>query len=121
MKKIVYTILSLSPALTLAADNSFNVSYFDSIVDFIKRTTAKLIPTLFGVAVIFFFWSMISFIRSAGNKPEDAKKAKDGIVWSVIAIAVMASIWGIVAFLGNIFGVNTSGGGSIQPPSVTGL
>jgi hypothetical protein len=122
MKKIVYTILYLSPALTLAqTTKSFNTGYFETIVTSIKKIVKDLIPVFFAVAIIFFFWSMIKFIQNAGSNPAKAGEAKMGIVWSLVAIAVMASVWGIVAFLGGIFGVNTSGGGTIQPPTVTGL
>ncbi len=121
MKKIVYTILSLSPALTLAAEGTFNVGYFDNILDLIKRITKAGVPILFAAAVIIFFYTILRYILAAGEKPEDASKRRGAIVWSLIAIAVMASVWGLVAFLQNIFGVSSTGGTNINPPTINGL
>lgn len=63
--------------------------------------TNILIPLAFTLALLLFFWGMVKYIWSAGDK-EEGKKI---MVWGVVALFVMSSIWGIVSFLqGEIWG-----------------
>lgn len=116
MKKIVYAVLALAPGLVLA--QSPNFSGLDQIVAFMGRTIKSLIPIFFGLAIIYFFWGLIEYIRSAG----DAKKAAEGrsiMIYGVIAIAVMISVYGLTAWLQGLFGINATATANI--PTVPGL
>ena len=64
-------------------------------------------PILIGLAVVFFLWQMIKFTSLAESDKERAE-AKGLMVYSVIAILVMVSIWGIIALLTNIFGLQNT-------------
>ncbi len=114
MKKVIYSVLALAPTFGFAQ----NLTTLDNIVAFIQRTVRALIPILFGLAIVYFFWGLIKYIRAAGD-PKAAAEGKSIMIYGVIAIAVMASIWGLVAWLQGVFGV--SGSGSIAPPTVIGL
>jgi ribose/xylose/arabinose/galactoside ABC-type transport system permease subunit len=65
---------------------------------------SRTIPVLVGLAVLFFVWGLTLFIREAGS--EDAqKRARQIMLWGIIAIFVMVSVWGFVAILQNtVFG-----------------
>lgn len=115
MKKIIYAVLSFSPVLALAAVDTGNLQL---IVDFIKRTVASLIPIFFGLAIIYFFWGLIKYIQSAGD-PKAAGEGKSIMIYGVIAIAVMVSIYGLVAWLQVVFGINADAG--VNLPDVPGL
>ena|SRR3989344_2098834 len=58
--------------------------------------TEVLIPLVFSLALLFFFWGVAKYIWSAGDAKEEGKKI---MVWGVIALFVMSSIWGIINFL----------------------
>ena len=58
--------------------------------------TEVLIPLVFSLALLFFFWGVAKYIWSAGDAKEEGKKI---MVWGVIALFVMSSIWGIIGFL----------------------
>lgn len=114
MKKVIYGLMAFSPVLALAA----NFTAFDDFILFLKRAVGSLIPIFFGLAIIYFFWGLIEFIRSAGD-PKKAAEGKSIMIYGVIAIAVMASIWGLVGWLQTVTGVgNTT---TITPPGVIGL
>ena len=59
---------------------------------------APLIPLIIGLAVIVFLWGVLRFIVAAG----DVKKREEGrnfIIWGLIGITIMLSIWGLVKIL----------------------
>lgn len=61
------------------------------------------IPLLFAVAILVFIYGIVKFI---GN--EESAEKEDGkqfMMWGIIALAVMFSVWGLVEILGNTFGV----------------
>ena len=114
MKKFIYGVLVFSPMLALAA----NVTGLTEIVTFIANTVSSLIPIMFGLAIIYFFWGLTKYIRSAGD-PKGAAEGKSIMIYGVIAIAIMASIYGLVNYLQDLFGISATG--TIQVPTVTGL
>jgi hypothetical protein len=88
------------PLIAQAAVGSFQelLTAFGSII-------AKLIPLAVGVALLFFFWGVAKTIRGADNENTVAE-GKRIMLWGIIALFVMVSIWGIVKFLiMGVFGV----------------
>jgi len=75
-----------------------------------------LIALTFLLAIFFFAWGIIKLIIAAGD-PEKIKEARGFLLWGVIGIAVLASIFGLITFLQNYFGI-TPGGGQIPIPTV---
>lgn len=69
-----------------------------SVGDILKMA----IPILFTLALLGFFWGLIMFIFGAEEGKEGARKK---MVWGIVALAVMSSIWGLVKFLGDAVGV----------------
>jgi hypothetical protein len=117
MKKVIYGALSFMPALAFA-QTAPNLTNLDAIVAFFSRTVRALIPIIFGLAIVYFFWGLIQYIRSAGD-PKAAANGKSIMIYGVIAIAVMISIYGLVAWLQNLLGVSSIG--TVTPPTVNGL
>src|SRR3989338_8265264 len=101
MKKFIYAVLAFAPVLAFA-QNLDNVS---RLVDSVAKIVGKIIPIMFALAIIYFFWGLIQFIRSAGD-PKKASEGKSIMIYGVIAIAVMISVYGLVTFLRTSFGVN---------------
>lgn len=55
-----------------------------------------VIPIVFTLALLLFFWGVVKYIRSEGQGKEDGRKI---MIWGVVALFVMSSIWGLVSFL----------------------
>jgi len=53
----------------------------------------KIIPMLVMLALVFFLWGCVKFIMSAGEANTQARSA---IVWGLIALFVITSVWGIL-------------------------
>ena len=108
---------ALLPFLALAqtpgnATLNSDLSYFKSLGDnFLEILNVYVIPILVTFAIIFFIISLFKYIR---GDSEAKKEARGGLLWGVIIIAVIVSVWGLVAVLQNFFGV----GNYSTPPSI---
>ena len=117
-KKTYYLLglLSLLPLGVFSADTQIVTGPGDilkALLDFLGTTGVELV---FAIAIIFFFWGMIQFIRNSGEqKARDEGKQK--MLWSIIALFVMVSIYGIITFLGTTLGVTPAT--SVSLPHVT--
>jgi hypothetical protein len=115
-KKAIYASMAFGPVLALAQAPDFG--NLDAIVNFITRTVKALIPIFFALAIIYFFWGLIQYIRSAGD-PKAAQAGRSIMIYGVIAIAVMISIYGLVIWLQQLFGISDVT--SVDIPTVKGL
>lgn len=57
------------------------------------------------LAVVFLLWNVFQIIMR-GEDAEERSKLKTQVFWSIIAIAVMVSLWGLVTILTNTFGLS---------------
>jgi hypothetical protein len=85
-----------------------------TFADFIRDTILPLVNSLTvllaSVALLSFFYGLMRFILNVGNTGEKAvKEGKDLMVWGLVALFVMVSVWGILRFFYSDLGF-TSGG-----------
>jgi len=66
----------------------------------------SIIPLIFALAIVLFVWGVVQYVI---NDNEEAKKARGRqfMIWGIIGITVMVSVWGLVGILGNTFGIDT--------------
>ena len=111
MKKTLISIgsfITLSlPMLVLAADPELGTGYFSKLIRGATTLLKDVLIFLISLAVVWFIWNVVKYAMSS---EEDGKeKAKSQMINGIIAIAVIVSIWGIVAILQTAFG---TGGGN---------
>jgi hypothetical protein len=106
IKKIFILALILFPNLILAEDELGGVVKFfqDSL-----GVLNTLISILIAVALIVFFWGLVKLIASADNE-ESRTKGRHLMLWGIISLAVMISVWGLVNILLNWFGIDSGVG-----------
>ena len=68
---------------------------FAGLVDSFTDLINGLVGLLVGVAMIIFFIGVIKYIYRAPN-PKAQRYGRDMIVWGLLAIFVMVSVWGIL-------------------------
>lgn len=87
------------------------------LISLAQMVVARSVPLLIGLALLAFFWFLIEFIWKGKDSPEEQKKSKAGMFWSIIALFVMVSVWGIITFMGSVLGVRQGGtiGGFVLP------
>ena len=81
-----------------------------------QTIVARLVPFAIGIAVLAFFWFLIKFITQGGENGEAKSASIKGMAYCVLALFLMVSIWGIIGFLGSIFGIGA--GGAIPTPCI---
>lgn len=90
-----------------ATDVCKNIS-FDSIGNIFNWASCTLIksiiPFLMTLATAAFIWGVIQYFLNPDNE-EKRKKGKGFIVWGLIALFVMVSVWGLVGVFSDTFGV----------------
>ena len=63
-----------------------------------------LIPVLIGIGLIVFFWGIIQFVLNADSE-EKRTTGKQHMIWGIIGMFIMVSVWGIIYLLQDFFGV----------------
>lgn len=85
---------------------------FGSLVNaFIVPLVNAVIPVLVALALVYFFIGLIKYIQS-----KDKKDHRTGILWSLVALFVLFSMWGILRVLQNTFLVDTGPSGHSTYP-----
>ncbi len=114
MKKFIYSALAFAPVLAFAQ----NLGGVTSLVTQIGGIVARIIPIIFALAIIYFFWGLVVFLRAAGD-PKAQEAGRNQMIWGVIAIAVMLSIYGLVYWLQTTLGISNVN--TVNLPTVPGL
>jgi len=79
------------------------MSFSQIINNFLTGVISPLVALLIGVAVALFLWGLIKYLRSGLGDKSELEKAKTMMVWGVIVLTVMVSVWGLVGFLQQMF------------------
>ncbi|MFC1731324.1 hypothetical protein ACFL6I_13470 [candidate division KSB1 bacterium] len=92
-----FLVLFLTPAVAFAAPRTFGelIHLFVSLIN-------TAVSVIIALAVLGFFWGVTKYMFSAqdSTKLEEGKKV---MIWGIIALFVMVSIWGILRVLSNTF------------------
>ena len=99
-------------AFAQTADNT----QVKAIADNILIVLNVVITIVFVLAIVVFGWGVVKYITAAGN-PEKEKEARSFLWWGVVGIFVLASVFGLVQFIGKYFGVGQAQG-TITIPKV---
>lgn len=74
-----------------------------------QTLVVRAVPLLIGIAMLAFFWFLIEFIWKGRESADEQKKGRAGMVYSLIALFVMVSVWGIIRFAGGVLGIDQGG------------
>jgi hypothetical protein len=56
-----------------------------------------------GIATIAFVWGILQYYFLNPNNEEQKKKGKSFMIWGLVALFVMVTVWGLVGILYNTF------------------
>jgi uncharacterized membrane-anchored protein len=73
-----------------------------------------IIPFIVGLAVLVVIYGVFGFISNAADE-EARASAKQFIVWGILGIVIMLSVWGLVSILANTLNVQHTGAGVVVP------
>lgn len=103
MKKIIsIASLYMFPVLAFA-----QVRDADSLFNVINNILNKILPIIISIAVIWFIYNVFNYAILSGD--EEAKtKTKNKMIWGIVALFVMVSVWGLVGLLTGTFNLTNS-------------
>ena len=105
----------LLPAVAFAQDNTIT-----GVVMEIGRAVGAAIPIAAALVLVAFFWGLAIYLFNFGEGKEDKQKqGRSLMLYSILAMFVMVTIWGIVGLLANSFGIDERS--SVPLPKIDGL
>ncbi len=73
------------------------------------------IPVLIGLGALLFVWGLVVFVLNTSRGNEDGiENGKRLMIWGIIALFVMVSVWGLVGVLNQFTGIEQGG----TPPDI---
>ena len=117
MKKIIALGIVLFSSFTVVyAVAPGEVTNVSSLAVLLTDYFNLAVQIMLAAAVVFVIWSGLKFVMSGGDE-DKRKEGQSGIIYGIIGIAVMLSVWGLVALVTGSTGLGTTKG-TITPPSV---
>jgi hypothetical protein len=88
-----------------------------TIIPFLNRINLyilnPIILLLFAVSAIYFIYGIVRFLSAgAENVDKSRKEAQNAILWGVVGMVIMFSVYGLIRFVLATFGVPTTGPGA---------
>ena len=72
-----------------------------------------LIYLAFAISFVYFFYGVIQFLRQeASDTNKTREEARDAILWGLVGMAIMFSVYGLIGFVLDTFGVSKTGPGA---------
>ncbi len=98
MKKYIISsgLVMFAPLVAFAADAS-------SILTLVSNLISTAVPIVISATVLWFLWNLFKYMQ--GDKKDEAK---DSMIWGIIILFVMVSIWGLVNLLSDTLDLNTN-------------
>ena len=89
-----------------------NPKFQDLLCYITKIINDSVIPLIFAVATVMFVWGVVQFFIINADEEKKRAQGKQFMIWGIVALAVMLSVWGLVGILSTTFGIK---GGSVLP------
>ena len=106
--KLSALAITLFPVLALAQGNiqiDATNNNFTQLLAAVGNLASRAIGILVVIALAVFFWGLVKYLFKLGGE-EGSKNGKDLMIYGIVALFVMVSIWGIINFIANFFGLN---------------
>ena len=103
-----------APIMTYAADASLTQTILK-----LTGSLSGFIAVLTGLALAAFLIGMVSFVRKTGED-KDISAGRRGMLWGVVGLFVIMSLWGIITILFELFGVDENKS-KCASPQVNGM
>jgi heme/copper-type cytochrome/quinol oxidase subunit 4 len=103
MKKIITSIAIFAPSIAFAQA----ITDINSLSYKLTNIGNVVIQVLIALAVIWIIFNIVRYILAA-DKPEERSKFGVAILWSIVGLFVILSIWGLVNILSNTFRTNSN-------------
>ncbi len=105
----ILPIVSFAQTTTVASCTLVPNPKFGDLLNFVTCNISRsVIPLVFALAVAAFIWGVVQYVILGAEEESKRAKGRQFMIWGLIALAVMVSIWGLVAIIGNTFGIDNA-------------
>lgn len=103
---LVFSVLSLTPMIAFAGSCPGTAGTLTAIICYVGDILNTLVPVLILLGVTYFVWGVVRYVIADGE--EAKKKGKDIIIYGIIGLTVIVSLWGLVGIVRNTFGLTSN-------------
>ncbi len=111
---LVQFFLLSCPTYLLA--QSANFRYVSNVSNLVTYTFASITYLLVALALVWFIWGIVIFIKNADDE-KGRGEGKQKIIWGIISLFVIISMWGLVALYQQLTNVSGNASG-LTPPAI---
>jgi heme/copper-type cytochrome/quinol oxidase subunit 4 len=105
MNKKVFSRVLLIGITSIPFSHAHAVGTLEELESLILKILGQIVPVFLALATVYLLWQIFRYIWLADNE-EERTEARKLIVYGVIALFVMFSIWSIIAVLENTLNLN---------------
>ncbi len=102
MKKIIAFVVTIAPSMAFAQTTA-RVVDVNSLSTKILGIGSTIVYILVAAAVLFIVWNVVMYLIK-GKGEEGRGAAGMNILWGIVGLFIIVSIWGLVNILTNTFG-----------------
>lgn len=88
-----------------------NTSLSTDVASFMERVYEVLlqpfIGLLFTLALVMFLYGMVRFVSTSDKSSDDASKGRQHMLWGIIGMFIMMSVFGIMRLIISTLGIQT--------------
>ncbi len=108
-------MVTFLPTLAFAACTTEPGTLQDIVCKVTDIGATYIVPILTLLAFVYFLWRVLKFIQQSANSAKQTEN-RESLIWSIVGLTVMVSIWGIVAIVGTTFGIDSGFVPQVKPP-----
>jgi len=109
----VATVSFLPGVLLAQATGSIGFGTLTDIINYALSITSLILPILFALAFIIFFWGLSKFILNSSGAPAEIAKGKSYMMWGILALFILVSARTLISMAAN--DLDVPGGAKIIP------
>ncbi len=95
-------VTAVSPASTACTSN---IQKFADLMNFATCIMNRFLLTIaISFAAVYFVWGVVQYVLAPASA-EERKKSKQVMLWGILSLFVIVSVWGIVAAMRQLFGI----------------
>jgi len=105
MNSVIKNVMVSGATIALVLPGIAAAATLADILKTVSSLIGMIIPIILALAIVYFMWGVLQYVTKGG---EEQTEARNTMLWGIIAIAVMVSIWGLVGILQSTFGIQST-------------
>ncbi len=105
LRKSVFFSSLFLPGIIFAASQDFKDFIYNVIIGKIITPVTGIVVSLI---IMYFFFNSATYLFKANKSAEERKKVMDSLMWSVIILFILLSIWGLVRMVASTLSLELS-------------